>query len=177
MHPTLEKLKERKLVQWALAYFAGAFVVVGLLDGIVGPLGLSQGVHQTLLALLVVGFPIALVSAWHHGERGNQRVTGPELVIIACLLGVGALGLQVVRARPESLGDPRPGPALPSDDAMRAGLHATLAETGMLPYGRLLAISPDGRKFLVSVPDAEGPTVLVSVNWAAGLRPGAERMS
>lgn len=111
MHPTLEKLKERKLVQWALAYFAGAFVVVGLLDGIVGPLGLSQGVHQTLLALLVVGFPIALVSAWHHGERGNQRVTGPELVIIACLLGVGALGLQVVRARPESLGDPRPGPA------------------------------------------------------------------
>jgi hypothetical protein len=41
---------------------------------------------------------------------------------------------------------------------------------GIPRLGRLHDVSPDGRQFLVSLPEAEGPTVLVSVNWAAGLR-------
>ncbi len=36
----LQRLKERKLVQWALAYLAGAFVVFQILDAVAEPLGL-----------------------------------------------------------------------------------------------------------------------------------------
>jgi hypothetical protein len=36
---------------------------------------------------------------------------------------------------------------------------------------RLHDVSADGLKFLASVPQAEGPTVLVSVSWTAGLPP------
>lgn len=32
MHAMLQRLKERKLVQWALAYLAGAWVLLQVLD-------------------------------------------------------------------------------------------------------------------------------------------------
>ena len=39
MHPIIQRLKERKLVQWAIAYLAGAFAtleVITLLDELWG---------------------------------------------------------------------------------------------------------------------------------------------
>ena len=91
MPPILQRLRERKLVQWALAYLAGAFVVIQVMDALEGPLGLSQGVQQALLVLLLVGFPILLVVAWYHGEQGRQRVSGPELLMIGSILVVSGL--------------------------------------------------------------------------------------
>jgi len=38
----VQRLKERKFVQWAVAYLAGAFVVVQLLDVVAEPLALSS---------------------------------------------------------------------------------------------------------------------------------------
>ncbi|HKT41247.1 MAG TPA: hypothetical protein VJQ86_02730, partial [Rhodanobacteraceae bacterium] len=38
---------------------------------------------------LVLGFVVALVLAWYHGERGAQRVSGPELLLIALALAIG----------------------------------------------------------------------------------------
>ncbi len=38
---------------------------------------------------LVVGFFVALVLAWYHGERGAQRVTGKELIVIGLVLALG----------------------------------------------------------------------------------------
>ena len=43
-------------------------------------------------------------------------------------------------------------------------------------FARLHDVSPDGQRFLVSVPEADGPNVLVSVNWAAGSRSGVKRV-
>jgi TolB-like protein len=37
----------------------------------------------------VVGFFVTLVLAWYHGERGAQRVTGTELLIIGLVLALG----------------------------------------------------------------------------------------
>jgi hypothetical protein len=56
----LQRLKERKLVQWALAYLAGAWVVVQLLDAVKDPLGLSPAIHQAILFLLAIGFLLTL---------------------------------------------------------------------------------------------------------------------
>ncbi len=38
---------------------------------------------------LSVGLFVTLVLAWYHGERGTQRVTGAEFLILALLLAVG----------------------------------------------------------------------------------------
>jgi TolB-like protein len=83
------RLKERKLVQWALAYLAAAFVVFQGVEVLAEPWGLSASVQRSVHILLLVGFFIALVIAWYHGEKDQQRVTGTELVIIALLLGIG----------------------------------------------------------------------------------------
>ena len=92
----LHRLKERKLVQWAVGYLAGGFVVLQLMDALEGPLGLSQAVQQGVLVLLLVGFPVTLVLAWYHGEQGRQRVSGPELVIISGLLVVSGFGFRIL---------------------------------------------------------------------------------
>ena len=49
--------------------------------------GLVQGVHLTLAA----GFVLTMVLAWYHGEKGRQRVSGAELLIIAALLFISGL--------------------------------------------------------------------------------------
>jgi len=85
----LQRLKERKLVQWGLAYLAGAFVVFQLLDALREPLGLSTAFQQAIVALVVTGFFITLVLAWYHGEKGRQAVSGVEALLIAVLLGGG----------------------------------------------------------------------------------------
>ena len=82
----LERLKERKLVQWALAYLAGAWVLFEVSDAVGGHLGWPNALYHGLLVLLTIGFFVALVIAWYHGEKGQQRISGPELLMIALLL-------------------------------------------------------------------------------------------
>jgi hypothetical protein len=92
-----QRLKERKLVQWALAYLAGAFVVFQAVEVLAEPWGLSAAMQRAIHILLLVGFFIALVISWYHGEKDHQRVTGTELIIIALLLGIGG-GVLLVAA-------------------------------------------------------------------------------
>jgi adenylate cyclase len=86
---TWAKLRRRKVVQWGVVYAAGAW---GLLQGLAyvsatfaWPLQLQQ---LATLALLT-GLPIVLVTAWYHGDKGQQRVTAAELTIIALLFLLG----------------------------------------------------------------------------------------
>jgi TolB-like protein/Tfp pilus assembly protein PilF len=105
MKDFVRSLKERKLVQWALAYLAGAWLLMQVVEVLAArwplPLGLQRGIDL----LLVVGFGLALVLAWYHGEQGHQRVSGPELVMIAILCTMAASVLAILRA------DGRPGAA------------------------------------------------------------------
>jgi hypothetical protein len=80
--PRYQRLKERKLVQWAFAYLAGSWVLFEVADAIGGRLGWPDVLYQGLLVLLALGFFVVLVLAWYHGEKGRQRVSGPELLII-----------------------------------------------------------------------------------------------
>jgi tetratricopeptide (TPR) repeat protein len=106
----LQRLKERKLVQWALAYLAGAFVVFQLLDALETPLSLTTTIQRGILIVVVVGFFITLVLAWYHGEKGRQRVSGPELLMVAALLVVAGVALTWV-GRPSEDSSPRPRPS------------------------------------------------------------------
>ena len=46
-------------------------------------------VQQLSTLALLIGLPIVLVLAWYHGDRGEQRIRGTELTIVALLLLLG----------------------------------------------------------------------------------------
>ena len=95
-HPRLQRLKERKLVQWALAYLAGAWVLYEASDAIGSRWGIPDTIFQGFFLILVLGFFIALIVAWYHGEKGRQRVSGPELLMVAALLVVAGVALSTL---------------------------------------------------------------------------------
>jgi TolB-like protein/tetratricopeptide (TPR) repeat protein len=89
MNEFLQRLKERKLVQWAIAYVAAAFALLQGIDIVAQRFGWPDIVERTLIIATCIGFFVALILAWYHGERGAQRVTGTELLIIGLVLAVG----------------------------------------------------------------------------------------
>ena len=89
MNEFLQRLKQRKLVQWAAAYVAAAFTLLQGIDIVAQQFGWPDSVRRGITLAMVVGFFVATVLAWYHGERGMQRVTGTELLILAVLLALG----------------------------------------------------------------------------------------
>ena len=89
MNEFLQRLKQRKLVQWGVAYVAAAFALLQGIDIVAQQFGWPEGVRRGITLALIVGFFVALVLAWYHGERGVQRMTGTELLILALLLALG----------------------------------------------------------------------------------------
>src|SRR5690348_17990731 len=99
----IARLKQRKLVQWSLAYVAAAFALIQVLDVVAQRFGWPDQVEKLLILGLAIGFLLALVLAWYHGERGAQRVSGTEIVILALLLAIGGgLLWRFGRATPRS---------------------------------------------------------------------------
>src|SRR6266478_5109460 len=84
-----QRLKQRKLIQWAVAYVAAAFALLQGIDIVAQQFGWPEGVRRGITLALVVGFFVTLVLAWYHGERGEQRVSGTELLIIGLVLALG----------------------------------------------------------------------------------------
>lgn len=89
----LQGLKQRKLVQWAVAYVAFAFALLQGVDVIAHQFDWPEAVGRGVTLALVVGFFIVLVVAWYHGERGVQTIGGVEVLIIAVLLAIGGIVL------------------------------------------------------------------------------------
>ena len=89
MNEFFQRLKERKLVQWTVAYVAAAFALLQGIDIVAQQFSWPEGVRRGITLAMVVGFFITLVLAWYHGERGAQRVSGTELLLIGLLLALG----------------------------------------------------------------------------------------
>jgi len=89
MSEFLQRLKQRKLVQWTLAYVAAAFALLQGIDIVAQRFGWPEQTMRFVIITLSVGLFVTLVLAWYHGERGAQRVTGTELLILALLLAIG----------------------------------------------------------------------------------------
>jgi TolB-like protein len=183
MGSSLQRLKERKLVQWALAYLAGAFVVFQLLDALETPLGLSAAMQQGILIVIGVGFFVTLILAWYHGEKGRQRVSGAELLMVAALLLVAGVALSTLSGRDEGadpsvasqlvvMDDDRPGVAVllcdnfsPNpEDAFRAqGLHEEI----LLRLQRISSLRSIGRTSVLRF--AEDPLEVSEIASALGV--------
>jgi TolB-like protein/tetratricopeptide (TPR) repeat protein len=79
-----------------LAYLAGAFVVFQSVEVMAEPWGLSPAFQRGVHIVLLLGLLITLVFAWYHGERGRQRVSGPELLMVAALLVIAGVALTML---------------------------------------------------------------------------------
>lgn len=92
----VRKLRERKLVRWALAYVAAAWVVIEVVGQLGDIFAIPVALQRGLVVMLAFGLIVTVVLAWYHGERGRQRVSGPELAILAVTLGLGAVTLSTI---------------------------------------------------------------------------------
>ncbi|HEV7490632.1 MAG TPA: hypothetical protein VGO25_07485, partial [Rhodanobacteraceae bacterium] len=94
------RLRERKMVQWALAYIAASFALIQILDIISQRFGWPDQAIRLVIIGAALGFFVTLVLAWYHGERGAQRVTSTELLILTLLLAIGGAALWRMAPRP-----------------------------------------------------------------------------
>ena len=96
------KLRRRKVVQWGIAYAAGAWALLQVIGFVADTFDWPRQIQQFASIGLLIGLPIVLVLAWYHGDRGEQRVSRTELTIITLLflLGGGALLLYGQRSAP-----------------------------------------------------------------------------
>ena len=69
-------LRRRKVVQWGLAYAAGAWVLLQVLGFATDTYGWPTVIAQLAMLGLTLGLPIVVTLAWYHGDRGQQRITG-----------------------------------------------------------------------------------------------------
>ncbi len=96
-----DELKERKLVQWALAYVAFGIAVLEILNAVETPFAIPTSLIRVAMVLVAVGFGVTLVLAWFHGERGHQRPTLAETALLVGIAGVGSVAA-VVAGRPQA---------------------------------------------------------------------------
>jgi TolB-like protein/Tfp pilus assembly protein PilF len=83
------ELKQRKLVQWMLAYVAAAFALLQGVDIVAQRFAWPEQTMRIVILALTLGLFVTLVLAWYHGERGAQRISGTELLSIGLVLAMG----------------------------------------------------------------------------------------
>jgi TolB-like protein/Flp pilus assembly protein TadD len=94
--PLIERLNQRKIVRWALAYALFAAGALGVLDAISDPLALSLRIQRVIIVFICAGFFVALLLAWYHGEKGAQRFSTREGVLLGAVLGLGCIAAWLV---------------------------------------------------------------------------------
>ena len=141
MNEFLQRLQQRKFVQWALAYVAAAFALLQGIDIVAGKFGWPESIERALIIMLCIGFFVTLLLAWYHGERGAQKVSGAELLLLALLLAIGGglLWKFVPNASPPAEAAAKPSSTKP-DSARDAALPVTAASDksiAVLPFENL----------------------------------------
>lgn len=136
----VRRVQDRSLLPWALAYLAGAWVLLETTGFGSRQFGWPAVVSQVAAVLAVAGFFITVVITWYHGEPGRQRVTGTELLVIALVLAIGGGVLAVLRPG-DAIPTRAPGPVVP------AGERPSIA---VLPFLNMSAEGDDDAAFLAT---------------------------
>lgn len=131
MNPFWQRLRERKIAQWGLAYLASAWLLLQVVDILGGQFSLSLGMLRGFTILLAAGFFATLVLAWYHGEKGHQGVPAAEFFLLAIVAVIAGGLVWLVNA-----GDAR----APGEDP--AGATATAPAMVPAGYGASVAVLP-----------------------------------
>jgi TolB-like protein/Tfp pilus assembly protein PilF len=177
-------MKERKLVQWALAYLCGAWVLVEATNLVVEQFSWPQTVGQVVTILAFFGFFVVLVIAWYHGEKDRQWVSGPELLIIALLLLISGGVLSMLGSgedspeQPDELAslameDERPAVAVlpcanmsadPADEYLASSLHDEI----LLKLQRISSLLSIGRTSVLQYAEDPPATNVIATDLGVG---------
>jgi TolB-like protein len=152
----IDEIRRRKVVRVALVYGATAFAMVQAADVMLPRMGVPEWVPNLVVALAVLGLPIALVLAWaleltpdgvrvtrgataNAGDGGSPALLGGRTIAVVALLvavgvGLGAGLILAPRTSTDSL------QALPVGDDRDAAPDRSVA---VLPFADF---SPDGHQ-------------------------------
>jgi serine/threonine-protein kinase len=133
----LASLRQRKVVQWTLAYAAAAFALLQALQLVGSAFGWAPWTIKAGVVVAGLGGVATAVVSWYHGDRGAQRVGGTELLILTGLLVAGAAFLWHLRVDGTAAPGVAPAVARP---ATRPG-EAVVA---VLPFDNLGPASDGG---------------------------------
>ncbi len=84
-----QKLKQRRLFRIVVTYLAGGWIVLQVIDQVTQQGIVPSFAYDLTLVWYLSGIPLALVLGWYHGEKGHQRVTRREAVLLLLFLAMG----------------------------------------------------------------------------------------
>lgn len=138
-----DRLRRRKLVQWAVAYVAGAWALLQVVDLVGDHFAWPAAVLRGSIVVLAVGLLAVVVLAWYHGERGTQRVSSIELAMLAGIMMIAGTGL--------ALFAPARGPASDGTATFAAGAPPP-GSIAVLPFTNA-GSDAESESFVVGVHD------------------------
>jgi TolB-like protein/Flp pilus assembly protein TadD len=150
---TWDRLRQRKLAQWAVGYAAAGWLALQVAQLLGGIYGWPDAWLRWLVAALLVGFAPAMALAWFHGQRGRQRVSRGEVALVAGLLAIGAglaWWLRPTAAPPDAPPAAKVAPAAPVVDATPA--IPTDKSLAVLPFENLSG-DPENAYFVSGMQD------------------------
>jgi TolB-like protein len=114
MNAFLAELRRRNVFRVAAVYLIAAWVVLQVVNNVVGPMALPTWTPGLVIVLLGVGFPVALIVAWAfeltpEGVRRStveagappSKLASADMILIAAVVAlVGVSLFQAVRPRP-----------------------------------------------------------------------------
>jgi TolB-like protein/Tfp pilus assembly protein PilF len=160
------RLRRRKVVQWGIAYAAGAWGLLQGLQFLAEAFGLSSRVLQLGTVVALTGLPIVLVLAWYHGDRGEQRVRGTELAIVTMLFLIGGgLFWRYHSVSEPQLAPPTPAASVSVSAAPAAGPADTRPSIAVLPFDNRSKLEDD-----VFFVDGIHDDILTKLSKVSGMR-------
>lgn len=109
-----KELKERRLGPIVASYAAVGWIVLQVADQLVDREVAPDVVYPLVLLWYVLGLFASIVISWYHGEKGTQKATKLEMVLLGAL-AVGALSGSGLLFRAYAN-----DPGAPTADALRA---------------------------------------------------------
>ncbi|HSJ36224.1 MAG TPA: hypothetical protein VLB85_14325, partial [Acidimicrobiia bacterium] len=76
-----KEIRERRVIPWTLAYFAGAWVLLEATGFLGDEFGWADWIVPAFTIILGFGIPSAITLAWFHGAAGWQRITRQEAAV------------------------------------------------------------------------------------------------
>ena len=128
-----DRLRRRKVVQWGIAYAAAAWVLLQVLEYFSGTFDWPRQIQQLTTVALLIGLPVALILAWYHGDRAQQRITTPELAMLTLVLLLGGGVFWYFQRTSETTAVTSPPPPA------SAAVFATDASIAVLPFVNMSA--------------------------------------
>jgi TolB-like protein len=80
------RLRRRKVVQWGVAYAAAAWTLLQIIEYLAETYDWPPAIRQISVPTFSLLSLFVLVLAWHHGDKGRQKISRQELALLASLL-------------------------------------------------------------------------------------------